>query len=202
MAVAHTPPVNSVSNTARRPAAGFTLIEVLIVLFILGLVTTIAVVQVNSYWQRARLQTAAGDLRTFLQNAYSEAVAQHTAMTVSLQQTTPACVFQVAPPPLKGPSTLTLPDVIDCATLSPDATSGGWPVVASLPTVVCSQTGLTFVPAGATCASTETPGAQVREVKTLAITHKRMIDGSLSPYTRFDVQLFPIWNVSYRKVLL
>jgi hypothetical protein len=39
-------------------------------------------------------------------------------------------------------------------------------------------------------------------VKTLAITHTSMLDGSLAPNTRFDVQIFPLWNVSYQKVLL
>ncbi len=202
MAVAHTPRVSFVSNRVRRPEGGFTLIEALIVLVILGLVTTIAVVQINSYWQRARLQTAAGDLRSFLQTVYTEAIAQHTQMAVTLQTASGACVFQVAPPPLKVPATFTLPDVVDCTTLNPGPTAGGWPTSSGVPTLICAPTGITLIPAGATCAATETPGGQAREVKTLSITHARMVDGSLTPNTRFDVQIFPIWNVSYRKVLL
>jgi hypothetical protein len=29
-----------------------------------------------------------------------------------------------------------------------------------------------------------------------------MVDGSLTPNTRYDVQVYPLWNVSIRKTLV
>ncbi len=49
-------------------AAGFTLIEALVVLAIVGLLALVAIVPINSYWQRSRLETTAGDIRNFLQS--------------------------------------------------------------------------------------------------------------------------------------
>ena len=194
--------VNCVPTPARRREAGVTLIEALVVLAILGLVTAVITVPINSYWQRSRLQSAAGDVRNFLQVAYTEAVNQHTQVTVSMQQVAGKWQLQIAPAPLRGPSTFLFPDVVDCTTLNPAATAGGWPAIGPVRSLVCAPNGLTFIPAGATCAATESAGSQVREVKTLSITHTSMVDGSLSPNTRFDIQIFPIWNVSYQKVLL
>ncbi len=206
--VAHTPPVSRVPNTARRRAAGFTLIELLVVLAILGLVTTIAVIQINSYWQRARLQAAAGDIRNFLQGVFTEAVNQHTQMTVSLQQVAGAWQLQIAPPPLRSPAVYPIPDYVSLA-YNPTSSTGGWPAAGTVLTLQCDPRGITYVPVGYLGSAIETPGGtpalittQTKEVKTLAITHTRMVDGSLTPNTRFDIQVFPIWNVSYRKVLL
>lgn len=194
--------MDCVPSSARRREAGVTLLEALVVLAILGLVAAVVTVPINSYWQRSRLQSAAGDIRNFLQIAYTEAVNQHTLVTVSMQQVSGKWQLQVAPPPLRGPATYVFPDVVDCTTLNPAATAGGWPATGAIRSLVCAPDGLTFIPVGATCAPNETAGSQAREVKTLAITHTSMLDGSLAPNTRFDVQIFPLWNVSYQKVLL
>jgi hypothetical protein len=37
---------------------------------------------------------------------------------------------------------------------------------------------------------------------TMSITHVRMVDGSLAPKVRYDIQVFPIWNVTVRKTLV
>jgi len=175
--------------------------EVLVVLAILGLVTVVVSVPINSYWQRSRLQSAAGDIRNFLQTAYTEAVNQHTQVTVSMTQVAGKWQLQISPPPPIGSPIYTFPDIVDCTTLNPAANAGGWPATGAVRSLICSPSGITIIPAGATCGATETAGSQAREVKTLAITHTSMLDGSLSPNTRFDIQIFPVWNVSYRKVL-
>ena len=204
--VALTPSVDCVPTPARRREAGVTLFEVLVVLAILGLVTAVITVPVNSYYQRSVLQSAAGDVRNFLQVAYTEAVNQHTQMTVSMQQVAGQWQLQISPPPLNGPATYLFPTVVDCTTLNPAATAGGWPSTTTggvtVRSLVCAPTGLTFIPAGATCGATETAGSAAQEVKTLSITHTSMVAGSLAPNTRFDIQIYPLWNVSYQKVLL
>jgi len=203
-------PVDCVSSSARRREAGVTLIEALVVLAILGLVTAVVTVPINSYWQRSRLQSAAGDIRSFLQVAYTQAVNQHTPVTVTLQQdaTTGNWTLQLNPTPLPpGPGGLAISGVYVLPSFvslfhNPVATAGGWPATGPVLSLVCAPDGLTFIPAGATCAANETAGAQTREVKTLSITHVSMLDGTLAPNTRFDIQIFPIWSVSYQKVLL
>jgi type II secretory pathway pseudopilin PulG len=176
----------------RAPEAGVTLLEALIVLAIIALVTAIVTVPVNSYWQRSRLETTAGDVRNFLQQAYVEAVNQHTAITVTLQQVSGVWTLRIAPPPLRTPATYALPSFVSLAP-NPSFAAGGWPVVGATRVLVCDTIGRTIDP---------TTGQQVTSTRTLAITHERMADGSLSPNLRFDVQVYPLWNVSYQKVMV
>ncbi len=215
VALTHT--VTSVKQRVGR-AAGFTLIEALVVLAIVGLLVLVAIVPISSYWQRSRLETTAGDIRNFLQSAYSEAIAQHTQVVVTLQQnaTTGLWELYLTPPPLIGSRLLVLPELVSFA-YNPLATAGGWPVSSSdanVRGIMCDPSGRTMVPvfpvtplapvvaATFTGSGTETAGQAVQEIKTLAITHVNMVDGSLQPNTRDDIQLFPIWTVTVRKVIL
>jgi prepilin-type N-terminal cleavage/methylation domain-containing protein len=199
-------------------AAGFTLIETLVVLAIVGLLVLVAIVPIGSYWQRSRLETTAGDIRNFLQSAYSEAINQHTQVVVTLQKnaTTGLWELYLTPPPLNGSRFLVLPEFVSFA-YNPLATLGGWPVSSSdanVRGIMCDPSGRTMVPvfpvvpvspvvaATFTGSSVETAGQAVQEIKTLAVTHANMVDGSLQPNTRDDIMLFPIWTATVRKVLL
>jgi type II secretory pathway pseudopilin PulG len=183
--------------------AGVTLIEALVVLAIIALVTAIVMVPVNSYWQRSRLETTAGDIRNFLQQAYTEAVNQHTQITVTMHQVSGVWELQITPAPLHAPATYAIPDFVSM-TLNPTAGAGGWPSNGSTRELVCDTKGLTLCPSGATGTAADTCDGvtQVRGVKTLSITHVSMVDGSLTPNTRYDVQVYPLWNVSVVKVLV
>jgi type II secretory pathway pseudopilin PulG len=189
--------VISVCPPARRVReAGVTLLEALIVLAIVGLVTAIVVVPVNSYWQRSRLQTTAGDIRNFLQQAYIEAVDYHTQITMTLQQNADGrWVLQGTnslPPPRAWQATYTLPDFVSLA-LNPASGAGGWPGSGATRSLICDSKGLTIDPS---------TSHQVLTTQTLAITHVRMLDGSLTPNTRYDIQVYPLWNVTVVKVLV
>ncbi|MBZ5587647.1 MAG: prepilin-type N-terminal cleavage/methylation domain-containing protein [Acidobacteriia bacterium] len=202
-----------------RHQAGVTLVEALVVLAILGLVTAVVAVPINSYWQRSRIQSTAGDIRNFIQTAYTRAVSQHTAITVTLVQdsTTRKWTLQLTPDPAGAPAgwhamygTYVIPDFVDL-TYNLAASAGGWPTAGASPppvsgatsSLICDTMSRTLCPVGfASCDPTSTTPAQVTSVRTLSITHTSMIDGSLTPKTRYDIQIYPIWNVSYQKVLL
>jgi prepilin-type N-terminal cleavage/methylation domain-containing protein len=179
-----------------RPAreSGFTLLEALVVLTIVGVLAAIVTVPINAYWQRARTETTAGDIRNFLQQAFTEAINQHTPVNVTLQQTAGRWVLQLTPPPPEprtANGTYTLPDFVSLA-LNPALGSGGWPAVGAVRTLTCDTLGRTIDP---------TTDRQVTSTVTMSITHVRMIDGSLTPKVRYDIQVFPLWNVTVRKTL-
>ena len=208
--VAEDPAVSCVRVPPSRREAGVTLIEALVVLAILGLVTAIVAVPINSYWQRSRLQSAAGDIRTFLQVAYTDAVTQHAQITVNLYQGAGGSWSLERRNPLKTApddllATYTLPDFVSLA-LNPAATASpvaGWPALGAVRSIICDTMSLTLCPVGYNgCDATSTVPVQVTNVRTLSITHVSMVDGSLTPNTRYDIQVLPVWNVSYKKVLL
>ncbi len=202
--VAFTGRVIGMGTPVRRVReAGVTLIEALVVLAIIALVTAIVMVPVNSYWQRSRLETTAGDIRNFLQQAYVEAVNQHSQITVTMQQVSGVWTLQITPAPPHAPAAYAIPDFVSLS-LNPAPAAGGWPTVGGVATLICDTKGLTICPSGATGTAADTCDGvtQVRGVKTLSITHVSMVDGSLTPNTRYDVQVYPLWNVSVVKVLV
>jgi type II secretory pathway pseudopilin PulG len=206
-----------------RREAGVTLIEALVVLAILGLVTAIVAVPLNSYWQRSRLQSVAGDIRSFLQTAYTEATTQHSQITVTLQQntTTGNWQLQLSPVPpgltaaqqaiwLQQVGTYNIPDWVSLAD-NPAAAAGGWPTAdtshppasGATSALICDTMSRTLCPVGfVSCDATATSPAQITNVRTLSMTHTSMADGSLRPNTRFDIQVYPVWNIVNQKVIL
>lgn len=195
--VAFTRPVISVYPPARRHReSGVTLLEALIVLTIVGVLAAIVTVPINSYWQRARVETTAGDIRNFLQQAFTESVNQHTPINVTLQQDADGrWVLQLNPAPAAprtANGTYTIPAFVSLA-YNPASGAGGWPTSGPARTLTCDTVGRAIDP---------TTGLQVTSTVTMSITHARMVDGSLAPNIRHDIQVFPLWNVTIRKTVL
>lgn len=66
----------------RAPAAGFTIIELLIVLIIAGILATVAAPNLRDFVARNRVKTAASDLHYSLSFARSEAIKRNGTVTV------------------------------------------------------------------------------------------------------------------------
>jgi len=179
------PPVRRVRES------GVTLLEMLIVLIIVALLALIVTVPVNSYWQRSRVEAAAGDIRNFLQQAFTESVNQHTPITATLHIAAGIQTLTLNPPPLRSPAAYTIPDFVQVVSANTN-----WPLDSGDWKLVCDTFGVTRNP------PSSPPGPPVTSTQTLAITHVRMADGSLSPNLRFDIQVYPLWNVTVRKTLL
>jgi prepilin-type N-terminal cleavage/methylation domain-containing protein len=193
------PPSSVISACVPAPRrdSGFTLIEALVVLAIVGLMAAMVTVPINGYVQRSRLESTARDLRTFLQSAYSEAVALHVPVTLSMsvETTTKAVTLQLAPVVPGHQASFPLPSLVRFARNPGSALPGTWPDPTAATVLICDTNGRALSP------GLEVP-LQASAAQTFAITHTRMVDGSLKPLIRYDIQVFPVWRVVVTKSVL
>jgi prepilin-type N-terminal cleavage/methylation domain-containing protein len=201
--------------TATRSKSGFSLIEVLVVVAILGLIALLAVVQVNKIWQKSRLRAEAGNLTAFLQSAYTYMVTNRAPVFVQLQ---PGAVGQQL--------SLRICQRVDCsidvngngilgtpytmpsfATLNTSATNGEsvdaktvWPCNCAVPPSPCTITNgspgvLELDTMGRAANPFCTYFSQVTAAQTLFMTHVDMVTGALTPQIVYTLQVFPVWKV-------
>lgn len=171
---------------------GYSLVEMLVALAIIGVVTAAVTLQVNAYYQRTLLENEAKDVRALFQLAYSEMISQHTTIAIILDVNSDGTRV-VRMNPLPTPSTRaaqgrkTLARFVVLA-INPGTTAPeSWPVIAtgSYNLWVCDTIGRTL---------DATTNIQVTAAQTLTLTHSNMLDGSLKPRLRWDVSLPPLWN--------
>ncbi len=181
--------------------SGFTLIEALVVLAILGLIATILTVAVSNAIKRQRLDTAAQQLRSFIDKAY-----------VSTTQTGNGVFVAIGPVQSDGTRLVKLVEdtnsnhvldstepVLDTETITSDlvlsnstVTGSAWPVVGSSMEMLCDAMGRAIDP---------TTGRQITQDLIISLTHVDMTgSGTLRPRIRYDVRLYPLWNPSLTKV--
>jgi len=202
-------------SDGRGPEGGFSLIEILVVVVILGLIATILTFNVGVTLKKQRLETAAKQLGSFLKNTQAgasgrsrgafvvitppDAQGQRTVWMVSDTNQDDALGFDPDNPqagpdmPLAG-GQMFLPSDIG---LHPgDAIPGGvnqWPVINGNFVLLCDPRGYPF-----NCAVA--PATQITTPVSISLTHNEMLSGALHPRFRYDVTVSPLWTISVDRV--
>ena len=170
---------------------GFSLLEALVVLAIIGLLAAAAVVQVNKAWQKSRLEAAASDVQSYLQTAYTYMVNNRApvfvVMTLSGSTPTALGVFQNADGSgTQYGTTYTFPNFLS-------VTQTNWPDGAGgVKVLECDNGGRTL---------DINSSKLIQNSAALAITHADMVSGKLSPKIVYTVQLSALWKAQLTKAV-
>jgi prepilin-type N-terminal cleavage/methylation domain-containing protein len=205
----------------KRPQRGFTLIEVLVTVVLIGMVAVLAVTQINNAWQKSRLDSEVGNVRAFLQSAYTYMVNHRAPVYVRVQSQSGKPVTLSITQNADGTgtkfATMTMPDYI---TLSTSNTAPGqldattvWPAypVTACPATNMATGGTGVLECDATGAAVVIPASpvvppctiptMVTQVQRLVVTHVRMVGGSLRPKIVYTLQVTPLWSVQVTKAV-
>jgi prepilin-type N-terminal cleavage/methylation domain-containing protein len=165
---------------------GYSLTELLVVVAVLGLIAAIAVAEVRRSWQRARLDSAAGEVRAFIQSAYTFAGNNGAPVFIRLVPGGTGAVLQVTQN-LDGSGRLfgsyTAPDFLNFSATTAGSFDGcTWPTQAAppYPAPTAAAPGiLEWDPQGRVLQPWS--GALVSGAQTLVLTHRSMAQGELTP---------------------
>jgi len=185
---------------------GFTLLEALVVVAIIGIAAALAVVQVNKAWQKSRLDGAAHDLQSFLQSAYTFMVNSRAAVFVVLTPgsgSTPTTFTITQNADGSGTlfGTYSLPDFVSLSTASAanGALDSRTVFPCACPPGTCTLGSgtpgvLECDPIGRAMNSACSPPAMVTGAQTLVLTHVDMVTGKLTPRIVYTIQIPPVWK--------
>ncbi|MEW6759119.1 MAG: prepilin-type N-terminal cleavage/methylation domain-containing protein [Acidobacteriota bacterium] len=179
---------------------GFSLIEMLIVMAILGLIAVILTVAVSKTLKRQRLETAAQQLKSFVDRAYVEksqsgvgvfvqigAVQGNGTRTVTLLEDTNSNGVPETTDSVLDSETITA-DIV----LSNSATvANQWPTVDGSLTLLCDTMGRAVDP---------TSNLQIQAEAQVTLTHVEMTgSGTLKPRFNFTLAVTPLWRPTATK---
>ncbi len=186
------------SNSGKRRSkrqAGFSLIELLVVLVILGMIAIILTIAVSKTLKRQRLRTGAQQLTGFIQKAYVLASQKSAGVFVRIlpvksdgtrdvqlvEDSNGDQSLEVGSDQVLSTEVITGDLVLANSTVS----SQSWPTVGNDIVLFCNSDGLAVNPA---------TGTQITGTADITLTHIDMQNGSLSPKIRYDIKVYPIWR--------
>ena len=197
MALAPSPSRAMSDSTHARSQRGFTLIEMLLVILLIGVMVGIATFAINATWQRFRLESTAGDVRSFVQQTFTSMNSEGTPVFLRLVPGTPNRLEIAAAADGTGVMRqLELPNLVNLAMTSTSEIDCDWPdedgeVLSTNDTSTPRILQLDLI--GRTLDAT---GVQITGVRHLILTHDDMVTGALQPRMRYEIRVYPLWYVN------
>ncbi len=177
------------NSDAGRRQRGFTLIEALVVLVLLGIVAIITFMSLRNVREKTGLEAAAQSVKALMDEAPGEAVHRNTPVVVRWVASTRTFELIVPGGTPVIIDSVSLPDTVVFDGTDPTS----WPVSGSDPAVMCDVAGRLLDP------TTET---QLMVPQAFQITLEAMNEGRVQPKFRYLVQVFPIWSCRVTKIRL
>lgn len=192
---------------------GFTLVEAMVVVLIIGFLAALAVVQVNKAWQRSRLEGAAGTVQSFLQSAYTYMVNNRAPVFVRLVMSSAGPTMLAITQNSDGSGTVfatyKVPNFVSLSTTDP--TTGALDAATVWPCGACPPATCTIGPGTPGVLECDTmgramniscsPPEMVSGVQSLVLTHVNMVRGSLQPRIVYTIQIPPVWKARLLKAV-
>jgi len=188
----------TMKKLSREAQKGFSLIEVLVVLFILGLIAALLTMAVSKTLKKQRLSTAAEQLSSFIQKAYTETSLNQREVFIEIgaaQANGSRTVYMIEDSnengSLDGTDTQldTLSITYDLVLSNATTASVAWPVSSGNMIIGCSAGGRLVDPASPT-------KTNIDHRVELTITHSEMLSGSLKSKIRYRIAVYPIWKTT------
>jgi prepilin-type N-terminal cleavage/methylation domain-containing protein len=192
-----------VSGTARPPERekGFSLIEVLVVVAIMGMLAVILTVATSKTLKRQRLESAALQLKGFMDRAYVLTAQQGRGVFVEITpvQTNGTRIVRLVEDTDEDRTLDPTDQELDREILTSDlvlandpAAATAWPVLGSGSlALLCDTLGRAVNPNN---------GQQVTSGARVSLTHKEMTgSGTLRPVLTFTIEVTPLWRPTSSK---
>ena len=177
----------------RTRQKGFTLVEALVVVGILGMIALIVGVQTSNFLNKANLEGASSEVRTFLESAKTAMVRENGPITVRYQVVGGKPTLLLATTTGTTLEALTLPDYVKPAVNPGGVAPAAWPTPTAGNLFTCDTQGRTLSPTG----------TQVSAAQVVSLTHKGMVGvtgfADVQPHIRYDIELYPLWTARVTK---
>jgi prepilin-type N-terminal cleavage/methylation domain-containing protein len=217
------PPLRAPRPRGRR---GFSLVELMAVVFIIGIIVIIGGGEISKAWKRQKLQSASGDIKILFQRAYSEAQRRGMRTFIQVGPLVTAGAARYMPlyligdangngviDPFANPATIANPDLlIDEYNIVVKGLTGvdqefslSDQDVTRVKSTLWSDNSINWNnPRVLMCdfqgrAIDTLTGRQIGAPATLVLTHVDVVNGSSQPPTQYVITINPVWSVRVMK---